>query len=342
MQPVVAFLTLVFTTAVCCGDNGGGVTPTAQQPIGNVSRIRTSVQSGHAGDVTEVEGSRDFFNDDSISVRDNGKGKISLIDGTQLTLYNNTTTKQVVAQVSPPEVSLLLTDQGFQGFVPEGSKLNVDLPNGASVQILGTQFFILFDPGSNIAIIGNFDGTVRFTLPNGSVQALPPATMVDINPDSTTKFIELPYDPGTFDSVADNAGSPVEGLRRLRLEFAQPLPGEAPVTEAPAKPVTTVFRHLVTRSGDNYAPDLADKWLTDPDGYLIDFYLHPGLYLPDGSPFTSTVVRNQLASRWQYAIDGKVAFAIIDDYTIRFRLSNPEVGFVLDQMSMFEFEVQLG
>ena len=341
LQPIIAFFTVVLTTTLCChnGSNGGNgvTTPEPEQPIGTIALVRTRVEAGRSGQVQDVDGSRDFYDNESVRVRDNGKGKISFNDGSSITLYNNTSTEQIVAQFSPPEIRILLTEKGFQGYVPKGSKFTVDMPNGTQVTILGTQFFVVFNESTLYTTVGNFDGTVRFTPPGGSEQELPPATMVDIAPDGQTEFLELPYNPETFDSAADETGSSVGGLQTLRRQFKQPQPGERPATAAPA----TVIRYLVTtRDNKSFFPDLATDWTTDPDGYVIVFHLQQGVTLPDGAPFTSVYVRDRLQSEWPYAIEGKVGFEFADDYTISFYLSSPEITYVLQEMARFGFEVR--
>jgi ABC-type transport system substrate-binding protein len=303
------------------------------------------VEAGRYGIVDEVTGSRDFFNDESVHVRNSGKGQINFNDGSAITLYNNTSADQVVAQVNPPEVRLLLTDQGFQGYVPHGNKFIVDMPNGAQVTILGTQFFVIYDASSGYSAVGNFDGTVLVTPPGGTEQELSIQSTVDISPTGDTLFQELRYGPGEFDSAAEQFGSPVLGLQTLRDAFKQqPLgvpSGTEPLgpTQPPAPPVNTVIRHLVTSLNGSITPDLATDWNVDPDGYIIIFHLQSGVLLPDGSPFTSSFVRDQLSKNWSYALEGNVSFEIIDDLIIRFQLTSSSVGYVLDEMSKFDFEV---
>jgi ABC-type transport system substrate-binding protein len=351
LQPAIAFLVIFLATAICCGgtDGGGstgngGITSEPEQPIGNISAVRTTVEAGRYGIVDEVSGSRDLFNDESVHVRDNGKGQINFNDGSAITLYNNTSANQVVAQVSPPEVRLLLTDQGFQGYVPQGNKFTVDMPNGSQVTILGTQFFVLYDASSGYSAVGNFDGTVLFTPPGGTEQQLSIQSMVDISPTGDTLFQELRYSPGEFDSAAEQFGSPVTGLQTLRDAFKQqPLgvpSGTEPIgpTQPPAQP-NTVIRHLVTSQNGSITPDLATDWNVDPDGYIVIFHLRSGVFLPDGSPFTSSFVRDQLSKNWPYALEGNVNFEVIDDFTISFQLKSPSAGYVLDEMSKFDFEV---
>jgi ABC-type transport system substrate-binding protein len=304
------------------------------------------VEAGRSN-IKEVTDWRKFYNNESVRVVNDGKGKINFNDGSTITLYNNTITDQVTAKFNPAEIGLYLSNQGFEGYVPQGSSFTVDMPNGSNVKILGTQFFVVYDPDTSYSIVGNFDGTVLFTPPGGSEQSLSPSTMVDMAPDGSVNFLELPYGPTSFDESADRFGSPMNGIRVLRDEFEQPQPGwiataEPIATEPPAKPITTVFRHLVIKEGDSYLPDLAESWETDPDGYLIVFHLRPGVYLPNGDPFTSSTVEERLMADWQYARDGNVEFERIDDYTLRMYLSGPDVYYVLDQMSIFEFEVQLG
>ena len=346
LQPMIAFFTVVLTTALCChhGSNGGNgvTTPEPEQPIGTIALVRTRVEAGRSGQVQNVDGSRDFYDNESVRVRDNGKGKISFNDGSSITLYNDTSAEQVVAKFSPPEINLVLIEQGFEGYVPQGSSFTVNMPNGSQVKILGTQFFVIFDPGTNYSIVGNFDGTVLFTPPGGSEQELPPHTMVDIAPDGGVNFLELPYGPANFESAADSSGSPVGGVNALRDEFGQPQPGGGVATEPPAKPITTVIRHLVMKESDSYLPDLAESWGIDPDGYIVEFHLRPNIFLPDSSPFTASVVAEILKADWAYALEGHVTFEIVDDLTIVFHLDSASAYYVLDEMSIFEFEVQLG
>ena len=354
LQPFMALLIVILSTTFCCdgctnddNNNNSGGGSTTEEPIGSIARLHTRVDAGRPGEIQEVTGSRDFFDHESVRVVNNGKGRINFNDGSIITLYNNTSTDQVTAKFSPAEIALYLSNQGFEGYVPSGSSFTVDMPNGSRVRILGTQFFVVFDENNYYSTVGNFDGTVLFTPPGRPEQELPPHTMADIAPDGTVNLLELPYGPDSFESAADSAGTPVDGIHALRDEFNQPQPGGGGTTEQPAeeptKPVTTVFRHLVTKAGDySYLPDLAESWETDPDGYLLVFHLRPGVYLPNGDPFTSSTVEERLMADWQYALDGNVDFERIDDYTLHMYLSGPDVYYVLEQMSIFEFEVRLG
>lgn len=348
LRPLMALFIVLLSAALCCngctdnGDNDGGGTAT-EEPIGSIAKINARVEAGRSGNIQEVASSRNFYNNESVRVVNKGKGRIDFNDGSTITLLNNTSTDKVTAKFSPAEIGVFLSNQGFDGYVPRGSSFTVDMPNGAQVKILGTQFFVVFDPGTNYSTVGNFDGTVLFTPPGGSEQNLPPHTMADIAPDGTVDILELPYGPANFEEAADSAGTPVEGVQALRDEFGQPRAGGgAPPTEPPAKPVTIVIRHLVIKEGDSYLPDLAESWSVDPDGYIVEFRLRPGIVLPNGEPFTTTTVRERLEAEWAYALEGNVQFEVIDDLTIRFNLSGPNAYYVLDQMSIFEFEVQLG
>ena len=316
---------------------------TTEEPIGSIAKINARVEAGRSGNIKEVTISRNFYNNESVRVMNKGKGKIDFNDGSMITLYNNTTTDQVTAKFSPTEIGVFLSNQGFDGYVPDGSSFTVNMPNGSQVKILGTQFFVVFDPETNYSTVGNFDGTVLFTPPGGSEQNLPPHTMVDIAPDGGVNFLELPYGPANFGDSADNSGSPVDGVQALRDEFKQPRVGGAPPTEPPIKPVTIVIRHLVTKEGDSYLPDLAESWSVDPDGYIVEFRLRPGVFtcrMANRSPPPPS------AKDWRPSghtpSKATVKFEIFDDLTIRFNLSGPDAYYVLDQMSIFEFEVQLG
>ena len=74
-----------------------------------------------------------------------GKGKLTLDDGSFMTLFNETEVSGVNVCTSPPETDLYLQNQGFLGHVPPGPPVTVNMPNGAKVTILGTYFFVMFN-----------------------------------------------------------------------------------------------------------------------------------------------------------------------------------------------------
>lgn len=353
-----SLLTLVFAQIVCCGGSndggGGGGVPTenngggspGDQSIADINRIHSSVWSGPENSLSEINDTRSLYNEEGVKITDGGKARLDFHNQIKLTLYNNTETGGINGELDPNTpnfVRMKLFRGGLLGEVAAaGSTAEISVAFGTTIKVVGTTFFVIYDEATGYTSVGNFDGEM-YLYPNGGGEiSLPPRTMVDIAPDGGTNYYELPYSPGTFDSAADETGSPVDGLKKLRKELGQPFPGdESVVTEPPA--ITIVIRHLVAREGDAYAPDLATEWEMDPDGYVIAFYLQRGIFLPDGAPFTSSYVRDQLETKWPYAKEGgDVSFELIDDLTIVFHLSSPSIGYVLDEMSIFEFEVQLG
>lgn len=360
-----SLLILVFAQIVCCGgpnDGGGGNeggnggnVPTensggendGDQSIGDINLIHSSVWAGPENSLSPVSGTRSFNNEEAVKIADGGKAYLDFHNQIKMTLYNDTEAGGIYGELDPNTpnyVRMKLFRGGLLGEVAaKGSTAEISVAFGSTIKVVGTTFFVIYDDVSGYVSAGNFDGEM-YLYPNGGGEiSLPPGTMVDIAPDGTTYFNDLRYDPSTFDSAADGSGSPVEGLKVLRKEFGQPLPGEELFpTEPPAKPITTVIRHLITSQNGSYVPDLATDWGVDPDGYIIEFHLQRGIFLPDGTPFTSSYVRDQLETKWQYAMEGNVSFELIDDLTIIFHLFSSAAGYVLDEMSIFEFEVQLG
>jgi Tol biopolymer transport system component len=238
VQPAFALLVLLAIQSLCGAPGvqtpapvtppGSGVTETpAEQSVGTINLVVSQVESGPPDNLQFLDGTQNFHSGDGVRVTAGGKGKLDLNDGTRMTLFNATEVSGVNVSTSPPRTDLYLQSQGFLGEVPPGGHATVKLPNGARITILGTTFFILYNPETEVGTAGNFDGTVRYTPPGGEEQGLPPGQMVNIPPEGEVVLMELPFKPEQFEGAVDNAGTPTAGLNALLKEYKlEPLPAE--------------------------------------------------------------------------------------------------------------------
>lgn len=228
---LLAFLMLFMVQCIC---SSGGQAPTqppdeaSEEPpattelppqdesVGTLDLVNSQVESGPPDNLQYLDGMRNFYNGEGIRVTSGGKGKLSLNDGTRLTLFNDTQVSGVNLTASPREVDLLLQRQGFLGNVPPGGNTVIHTPNGASIVILGTNFFVLFNEQTQVTTAGNFDGTILFTPPGGGQQTLNPGELVDIDAAGGIFVDIIRFTPLEFEQSADQQGTPLAGLAVLR------------------------------------------------------------------------------------------------------------------------------
>jgi len=347
----LTILALLLSQLCCCNGNGDEVyKPPSEnestenpnnngdtsQAIGTVWSLRNLVQAGPSSYLEEVENRRDLQNNDAIKVTGNGKARLEFPGPLKLLLYKDSEVQGITTGFGPgsnPRIISRLVRGGMSGYVAPGQTLTLDLAFGVEVNVLGTSFFVIHNEETGVTTIGKFDGTLAFIVP-GQNEILLDSEIVDIAADGTTTYFHpIPFTLEEFEAEADN--SAIDGMNRLREIHQIPFPGSNP---QPAEAPQTVMRALVKREGDNYVPDLAASWEVDPDGYEWFFHIREGVFLSDGSPFTSSTVYERLTQEWTYA-DGDVEIELIDDYTIRFFLVYAYGLDMLDEMSQFPYEV---
>jgi WD40 repeat protein len=193
-------------------------TPQADS-VGTINLVASQVETGPLENLQFLEGLQDFHNGDAVRVTGGGKGELALDDGTQLLLFNDTQLDRVEVNVSPNETRIRLVDQGLDGYVPPGEPFIAEMPNGAVITILGTNFIILYDADTQVATAGNFDGTVLYALPNGTEEELPPGRIVNIPAQGAGVLTELPFTPQDFEAAVDSSGTPTAGLAALVEQY---------------------------------------------------------------------------------------------------------------------------
>lgn len=206
LRTTLISLLLLFTMIACvCG---GGTTPTPETEP-NEPTPRTREAAGELTpeeDVVEVGNTLDaleqlfnnspFFGGDILRVTNGGVALMNFGDDMWLRLFNDSQLNVVsveAAENTPFDVQLFLEDGGFTGqLTTEGSQAQFETPNGVTVTIAGTTFFVGYDAAASETIIVNFEGSIRvddgsrtFTLspefwvrsPSGSPERFRPITL---------------------------------------------------------------------------------------------------------------------------------------------------------------------
>jgi hypothetical protein len=216
----------------------GGISTEAQTvqssptSIGTVSNEKTQVHAGARDDLKLVEGTAPLGNDDYVSVTDGGKARLEFPGPIRLLLFNDSEVDRVKLEYdrenSYPVIVHKLIRGGYVGYVAPGNHLTVDLEFGVKVNVLGTNFFILYDEENGFVTVGKFDGTLTVSVPGQPVVELGDSELVDIRADGSIKhYSPFRFTTAQFEEMADTCNSPIQGLNILRRDHEVPLPGEA-------------------------------------------------------------------------------------------------------------------
>jgi hypothetical protein len=116
---------------------------------------------------------------------------------------------------------------GFSGYVEPGHQLNINLSFGIQVNVLGTNFFILFDDIKGFITIGKYDGTLSVIIPGQDPIFLENAELLDIGPQGDSfRRLSFPFSISQFDAAVDGCMSPVHGFNILRRDNQLPQAGQ--------------------------------------------------------------------------------------------------------------------
>ena len=148
---------------------------TGSESIGTISAQETLVESGPIDKLISVTKPEIFYNNSTVRVTNGGVAKLDfLVNQISILLFNDTAVDDVKADpAGTPDraVRMKLVFGGLSGEVTKnGIPVKFEIANGVNVYVLGTQFLVLYDPETHTTYIGNFDGTIAFTIPGQSAQ----------------------------------------------------------------------------------------------------------------------------------------------------------------------------
>jgi hypothetical protein len=133
---------------------------------------------------------------------------------------------------SPLDVRLYLEAGGFTGTLTQsGGRAEYQTPGGARILVLGTQFFVIYDPASGDTMVGNFQGIVGVES-GGISRAIPAGFFVEV-PGGGQPGPEHPirFTLQEFDVQARVLQSPIIALQDL---VAGTTPTATSVTPSPS------------------------------------------------------------------------------------------------------------
>lgn len=198
--------------------------------IGTVQNIRTQVYAGESNNLKLINGETDLGNNEFVKVEDGGKARLSFPGPINLLLYNQSEVDDIRLEFddnSNPRIVNRLIRGGFSGYVEPGHQLTINLSFGIQVNVLGTNFFIIFDDVSGFITIGKYDGTLSVTIPGQDPLFLENAELIDVSPQSTSsRRLSFPFSTAQFDATVDGCMSPVDGFSILRRDNQLPQAGQ--------------------------------------------------------------------------------------------------------------------
>jgi LysM repeat protein len=240
---LAAFVLIAFTLGACQAipmPTQATITPTTvDESIGTVSTVQTRVQAGPLDNLSNVPISQVLYSHDAVHVTEGGIALLNFLDQVALKLFNDTTVGGVNAEIletTNRRLHMKLERGGLSGQVVKGSNsggVDFEIANGVHIYIVGTSFYITYDPATDIVSVGNFDGIVGYHVAGQSPQMLPAGSLVDILPGGIIQLFNMPFDIKSFDMAAQTSNSPIQGLKSLR---GLPVTSPAPVSEITPTP----------------------------------------------------------------------------------------------------------
>lgn len=196
--------------------------PTPENPIGVLSLEENEVRHGpDENALLPLLESASFFENDLIQVTDGGEAVLDFGDQMQLRLFNDTELHIVSAEIGedvPLGVQIFLFVGGFTGqLTEEGGRADFRTPGEVEITVLGTEYFVVYNPETEETTAGNFSGTVEVTSAGVSL-SLEDGSFVVVSAGSPPgPALPLPLSMEEFEIQAREAGSPVEAASQAKV-----------------------------------------------------------------------------------------------------------------------------
>lgn len=217
--------------------------PQDNKAIGTVSNVKTQVHAGARDNPILIEGKTDLGNDDYVSVTNGGKARLEFPGPISLLLFNQSDIDGIKLEYdsnSNPRIANRLIRGGFSGYVAPENQLTIDLAFGVKVNVLGTNFFIVYDEENGFITIGKFDGTLIVSVPGQEDVYLKDFELADITSNrEITHLSPISFTSSDFEKTADTCNSPIQGINILRRDHGLPLPGETTADKSVELPCGT-------------------------------------------------------------------------------------------------------
>lgn len=182
--------------------------------IGELIRELDVVEHGPSpNQLIPVTNNITLISGDSLRITEGGEGVLDFGGILKLRLFNDTHLNQIVSESAPgsPWISRLVLERGgFTGLlIAEGSSAVFETPGGAQITVLGTTFFVVYDPGDGTTTVGNFEGIVQ-VVSGGQSELLSPGHFFVIPAgEPPGPELPIPISVEEFNAAARELRSPI-------------------------------------------------------------------------------------------------------------------------------------
>lgn len=186
-------------------------TPTPIPPAGWLTLEENLVEVGQTlNTLQQLIHDTPFFNGDLLRISNDGRVLMQIDTDLWVRLFRNTRLEVLHVEPAdnvPLDIQVLLEEGNITGNlqVEDGQFLVKTLSN-VTVTVLGTSFFISYDPASGETIVVNFDGTIIIDDGSGLLD-LPPGYWVNF-PSGVMEQFDPAVNLAALDSLLRQAGDP--------------------------------------------------------------------------------------------------------------------------------------
>lgn len=224
---------------------------------------------------------------DFLQVSKGGEGLLDFGNFLQLRVFNDTKLQAITlehAENIPLYARIQLETGGFTGTLQKKEgKAVFETPNGATISILGTQFWIIYDPVRKVAGVGNFGGTISISARNitrevtsnhyvivKSGQPPEPERLMTVDRAGLEKLIRQEGSPlSVFGSTFEMSATSTPTATALITETPEPTGTQTPtptVTPTPTQgcpPILQVVRRAVCRVSPGTSKEVMNAFSAD-------------------------------------------------------------------------------
>lgn len=214
-------------------------TPTADASlIGTISRVTDNVARGqNPSNLIPVTASDALKMGDILEISKGGEGLLDFGNFLQLRVFNDTKLQSIRlerAENIPLVARIQLESGGFTGTLQKhDGKALFEAPNGTTITILGTQFWVIYRPADKVIGVGNFGGTINVSAQNVTRPVTTGHYMIvrDGQPPEPERVMTM--DRSALENMIRQQGSPLDVLQTAFEVTATPA-----ATSVPSSTVT--------------------------------------------------------------------------------------------------------
>ena len=191
------------------------------QSIGTVSRVSDIVQQNQ----TQVQGTSPLQQNDTIRLVNGGEGLLDFGSGLLLRLFNDSQVGGVRAESAQDSTLLVRLRLEFGGFTGQltqpGGQAVFETPNGATFNVAGTDFFVVYNGGGGESYCGNWNGHM-WVEANGSGRLPVSAGWIyRVEPGGQpARWRPMLWSMEQFDQLARSTGNPLAPIE-IAARFGQ-------------------------------------------------------------------------------------------------------------------------